>query len=523
MKKLATLVAVFALALALAPIAVFAQAQQDTVQQSGIQIQNLSTETANVSVRFVPGAGSSASTVTQNITVPGSGSRTLISFGAAGDPNTFLAPAGFNGSVVLESDQPILALTNLTNSAFSITEGYPGFRQGANRVLVPLVLRNNPVAGGNASTAISVQNTGTTAINGTVTYFPGAAGASGQTDTFTSLAAGQSITFKQFAKTSLGDLFVGSAVVEANGPVAVAVTQEGANQLTSYAAFTGGSHTIALPLVVSGNTANNNFTGLQVQNAGDQPTNVTFTFTKNQATTPDFGREPCGNNGVMTPRTVSVDPGASFTLLTIGFTANDVPGAPIEGQPGRRQSADGQFFTCLYVGGATVTSSNGQPLVAIVNQASLVGTRSVSAYEGFTLAQATNDTRAPLVSSGNAGFFTGVQVQNTATSGTTNFTITYSPNTATGSNACGGAGGAMTPRTFPLAAGAAVTLLQLGLGGSFDPNNPALDPQFTNCIYVGSATVTGPAGSTLVAIINQSNIGPFARLDNLTTYNGFNQ
>ncbi len=516
MKKLATLVAVFALALALAPIAVFAQDQQDTVQQSGIQIQNLSTETANVSVRFVPGAGSSASTVTQNITVPGSGSRTLISFGAAGDPNTFLAPAGFNGSVVLESDQPILALTNLTNSAFSITEGYPGFRQGANRVLVPLVLRNNPVAGGNASTAITVQNTGTTAINGTVTYFPGSAGASGQNDTFTSLAAGQSITFKQFAKTSLGDLFVGSAVVEANGPVAVAVTQEGANQLTSYAAFTGGAPTIALPLVVSGNTANNNFTGLQVQNAGTQPTDITFSFTKNQATTADFGREPCGTNGVMTNRTVSVAPGASFTLLTFGASAGDVPG------PG--QGLDGQFFNCLYVGGATVTSSNGQPLVAIVNQASLAGTRSVSAYEGFTLTEATNDTRAPLVSSGNAGFFTGVQVQNTATSGTTNFTITYSPNTATGSNACGGAGGAMTPRTFPLAAGAAVTLLQLGIGGSFDPNNPALDPQFGNgCIYVGSATVTGPAGSTLVAIINQANIGPFARLDSLTTYNGFNQ
>ncbi len=518
MKKLATLVAVFALALALAPIAVFAQAQQDTVQQSGIQIQNLSAETANVSVRFVPGAGSSASTVTQNITVPGSGSRTLISFGAAGDPNAFLAPAGFNGSVVLESDQPILALTNLTNSAFSITEGYPGFRQGANRVLVPLVLRNNPVAGGNASTAISVQNTGTTAINGTVTYFPGAAGQSGQTDTFSSLAAGQSVTFKQFAKTSLGDLFVGSAVVEANGPVAVAVTQEGANQLTSYAAFTGGAPTIALPLVVSGNTNNNNFTGLQVQNAGDQPTNVTFTFTKNQATAANFGREPCGNNGTMTPRTLPIAPGASFTLLTLGLNATDVP-SPTSG-------LDGQFFNCLYVGGATVTSSNGQPLVAIVNQASLAGTRSVSAYEGFTLAQATNDTRAPLASSGNAGFFTGVQVQNTATSGTTNFTITYSPNTATGSNgnACGGAGGAMTPRTFPLAAGAAVTLLQLGIGGSFDPNNPAFDPQFSNnCIYVGSATVTGPTGSTLVAIINQSNIGPFARLDNLTTYNGFNQ
>ncbi len=514
MKKLATLVAVFALALALAPIAVFAQAQQDTVQQSGIQIQNLSAETANVSVRFVPGSGTAGSAVTQNITVPGNGSRTLISFGAAGDPNTFLAPAGFNGSVVVEADQPILALANLTNSNFTITEGYPGFRQGANRVLVPLVLRNNPVAGGNASTAITVQNTGTAAINGTVTYVPGAAGSAGQTDTFTGLAAGQSITFKQFSKTSLGELFVGSATVEATGPVAVAVTQEGASQLTSYAGFTGGAPTIALPLVVSGNTNNNNFTGLQVQNAGTQTTDVTFTFTNNQATAANFGREPCGNSGAMTSRTVSVAPGASFTLLTFGATAGDVPG------PG--QGLDGQFFNCLYVGGATVTSSNGQPLVAIVNQASLAGTRSVSAYEGFTTTEATADTRAPLISAGNFGFLTGVQVQNTATSGTTNFTITYSPNTAT-TNACGGSGGAMTARTFPLAAGAAVTLLQLGLGGTFDPNNPAFDPQFTNCTYVGSATVTGPAGSTVVAIINQSNIGPFAAVDNLTTYNGFNQ
>lgn len=247
LKKLA-LVLTLALALVTVPFAASAQSlddQKNTVQQSGIQIQNLSGETANVSVRYVPAVGAPGNTVTQNVTVAPNASLTLLSF----TEPLFAAPAGFRGSVVLESDQPILALTNLTNSNFSIAEGYPGFRQGATSVRVPLVVRNNIVPGGRASTAIAVQNTGTANTTVTVNYVSG--GVFGNPGTIApdtqALAPGQSVVFSQADKADLADpaatgdavgRFIGSATITSSGgvPIAVTVQQEGNGQLGSYAA-----------------------------------------------------------------------------------------------------------------------------------------------------------------------------------------------------------------------------------------------------------------------------------------------
>ncbi len=528
-KKIA-LFLILTLTLVAAPVAVFAQDQKGTVQQSGIQIQNLSTETANVTVRFISSADGSTA-VSQNVTIPGGASRTLLSFITAPTGNLipFQAPAGFNGAAVIESDQPVVAIANLTNTAFSITEGYPGFSAGSNSVLVPLVVRNNPVGGptGLASTAISVQNTGTAAANVTITYARGAAGNTGTIAPETvTLQPGQSRTFNQIDKTDLGDttgLFIGSATVTSTGaPVAVAVTQEGNAQLSSYSAFTGGTPRVALPLVVANNTRNRDFTGLQVQNAGTAPTNLTFTFSKNAFTSIPAGNgtpvtKTCGTaTGEMVSRQfTNVPAGASRTLITTSFSAGDPdPSAPLEGD-----LFDPQFRNCLYVGSAIV-DGGGQPIVAIVNQARQGATKQASAYEGFSSTAGTDETRTPLISAGNFGLLTGVQVQNVGTSAA-NVTISYSQNSV--SSPLGGLQPCVaqpTARTTSVAAGASFTFLQFGAAGAgFDPSTGA-DGQFGNCAYIGSATITAPSGQ-VVAVVNQVNLSPTA--DTLTTYNGFNQ
>ncbi len=533
LKKLA-LVLTLALALVVVPFAASAQSlddQKNTVQQSGIQIQNLSGETANVSVRYVPAVGASGSAVTQNVTVAPNASLTLLSFG---EPQ-FAAPAGFRGSVVLESDQPILALTNLTNSNFSIAEGYPGFRQGATSVRVPLVVRNNIVPGGRASTAIAVQNTGSANTTVTVNYVSG--GVFGNKGTIPpdtqELAAGQSVVFSQADKADLADpaatgdaagRFIGSATVTSSGgvPIAVTVQQEGNGQLGSYAGFTVASPTVALPLVVAHNTRNQDFTGLQIQNAGTTPTNITFRFSNNQvsAVDPSNGTPVttvCGNNGAMVERTFSnVAPGQSITLISTGLggDATPDPSAPID-----NLGFDPQFRNCLYIGSAIV-DGGGQNIVAIVNQARLGATKQSSAYEGFTSAEASFETRTPLVAAGNFGLLTGVQVQNPSTTAA-NVTIEYSANTAA-------AGGGLQPcvaqpvsRSTSIPAGSSFTFLQFG-GNANEGLNTIIgtDGQFTNCRYIGSATVRS-TGGRIVAVVNQVNLNPAP--DSLTTYNGFNQ
>jgi hypothetical protein len=524
-KKLAILSALV-LTLALAPLALAQTppAQQGTITGSGIQIQNLTADTAaNVELQYYPGNGAAA--VPQQVTVPGGESLTLLSFDDASDATPdYAVGEGFQGSVVITSDQPVAAITNLigSNSAgtpFAITEGYPGVVEGAQTLNAPLIVRNNPVGANNASTTISVQNASDSAVNGTITYTPGAdaegnlIGNEGVTDSF-SLGPGESTVFAQFAKTELGDRFVGSATISADGNIAATVQQEGNDQLNSYAAFASASGTASVPLVIANNNVPRAFTGIQIQNAGNAETTVTVNFSDNSISQaqPGVGLEPCGTNGVMESRQITIAAGASSTLITQDLTAN-TDGIDEFG-------FDAQFRDCRYIGSATI-DGGGQNVVAIVNQTQTSGSLQGSAYEGFDPAVATSDVRAPLVAANNFGLLTGVQVQNTGTA-PADVTIDYSTNTYT-SQVTGNLEPCATEpesRTATVQGGASFTFVQLGVAGlpdGLDTEN-GLDSQFTNCTYIGSATITG---GEIVSVVNQQNLAPAQ--DTLTTYNAFNQ
>jgi hypothetical protein len=464
------------IALALLP---FAASAQSTVTGSGFQVQNLSEATAaNIVITYYNGDGTTAAT--QSATILAGGSLTF--FDGNGGTVAMSAPAGFRGSVVISSDQPIAAITNLIGA--NLGESYGGFSSGGQTASVPLVVRGNF----SSTTTITVQNTGASATTATIAYTPTIAGNTGVTESKV-IPPGASVTFSQNDTPALGARFVGSATITAGpgGSIVAVVSQENGTQLLVYNAFNAGGTTIAVPLLVANNFGG--LTGLQIQNNGSAAANVTVTYTPNTVTTPGTATSVCTTPGV---KTFSLAAGFAKTLIQAG-------GAEEEG-------FDSFFATCRYVGGATITAD--QPLVAIVNQ---ISGASASSYESFDTASATSTVKVPLAMANNFGIFTGIQVQNVGSAATT-VTVTYGANTISGAGACG----ALTPATANVAAGGSFTFIQSGGGAASD----GFDAQFATCRFVGSATITASSGGKIVAIVNQAAGGPG---DGLFTYNAFNQ
>lgn len=253
--------------------------------------------------------------------------------------------------------------------------------------------------------------------------------------------------------------FNGSVVISSDKQVVAIANLLASGTLNAGSAtnsFSAGAMEMNLPLIMRGNAGFN--TWFNVQNTGTSSTNVTVTYYPGSA----------GNSGVT--ETASIPAGAAATF---------------------DQETNSALGT-LFVGSAVVTSDS-QAIVATVEQAGTGDIKTLLGYNGFTAGSPT--VVAPLVMANNAGFFTGIQVQNVGAT-TANVTVTYGPNTA----------GAFAPtaESASIAAGASYTFLQSG-------------GQWTDT-YVGSATITNAEGQDLVAIVNQLLIGT---LSFGTAYEGF--
>ena len=342
---------------------------------SGFQVQNLSATTANIQIKYIDQAGATVNST--STTIPANSSITKFPIDA---------PSPFNGSVIIESDQQVVAIVNTVGDGtyFASTTG---FSSGSTSINLPLLMKGNS----GFDTWFNVQNTGSASTDVTVTY-----NGIATTETAT-IAPGASKTFDQATNTALPAGFVGSATVTSTGgqQIVASVMQVGTGStkaMLGYNAFSSGSTEIKAPLVMANNSGF--FTGIQVMNVGTAPTNVTITYGAN-------------TQGSLAP---AAD---SCTALAVGQSCT-------------RLQLGGQW-TSTYVGGATVTNSAAQNLVAIVNQLSLAGQG--SAYEGFNPSGAPTTVVAPLVMANNSGFFTGIQVQNVGT-GDCAIAVTYGPNTA---------------------------------------------------------------------------------------------
>jgi hypothetical protein len=427
MKRLGFLLASVVL---LSVLAVPSSSAQSIVWTSGFQVQNLSDSSATVVIAYYNQDG------TKNVadasdTIPASSSKTYY---------PIHANDGFNGSVVVSSDRPVVAIANTLGNSTQYAASTEGFSEGATSVMLPLIMRNN----GGYYTWFNVQNTGSGAASVTVQYVPGSSG-TGHTSTPVSIPPGASYTFNQRDLTAIGSKFVGSAIVTSDQPVVATVMQVGETykNMMGYNGFTDGSGSVSLPLIMANNSGY--FTGYQVQNVGSTSALVTITYGANLA-------------GSFAPAadTVTLAPDQSATFIQSG----------------------GQW-TGTFVGSATITCS--EPVVAIVNQVKQTGTPLGTAYNGFDPALATDKVSAPLIMANNNGYYTGVQVMNVG-SGTASITLDYGPNVA----------GSFAPASEVATIAPGNSYNSIQAGGAWGSNK-----------YVGSITVTGGGGDQLVMIVNQ--------------------
>jgi hypothetical protein len=296
------------------------------------------------------------------------------------------------------------------------------------------------------NTGFQVQNLGTAEANVVVTYYNQDGTVAGE-ESFTIPLGGSKTVFPIAA---VPDGFNGSAVISSDQPVA-AIGNELGNSTqygASYSGFSAGATKTSLPLIMCNNSGFD--TWFNVQNAGSTDADITITYYP-------------GTDGVSgVTESATIKPGAAKTFnQKVGSTTkncNDLKGA-----------------TGKFVGSAVVESTNGVPIVAAVNQ---VGATTLLAYNGFL--GGSTEISVPLVNINNAGYVTGIQVQNTGTSAT-NITVSFTCST----------GGPIADQTQ----------------NNIAPNKAAtffLGTTFPKCI--GAAKVTNSAGQSLVAIVNQLNL-----------------
>lgn len=455
-----------ALLMALALVAVpTAGAQLGITWTTGFQVQNLSATAANVSITFYDSSTGNALTPF-NAVIGGNASTNFFPLdGGSGRPSV---PAGFSGSAVISSDQPVSAILNILGNGTAYGGSASGISAGSTTVGLPLIQKGN----GGFDTWLSLQNAGSANATVSVAFKP-RDGNSGTAMTLSNLTIkpGAAITLDTTAGNlaGLGVRFVGSATVTSNQPIAAIVNQTGrlaSKTLLTYDGFgsSAGSTTINMPLIQNGNAGF--FSGLSIQNLGSVQTTVTV----------DYGPN---TRGSFNP------PNKTFTLAGgAGIAFNT--------------AADfgGNTTAQRYVGSAKVTSSNAAaPLVGVVNQ---LGSISGSSYEAFNPSLATNKVSLPLLMANNGGFLTSVQCQNVGTAQTT-ITLSYSPNTR----------GTFTPgnTTQTIAAGVSGAPINQGVAAGTQR-------------YVGSGTVTASGNVPVVCVVNE--LGA-ATGDTLLTYTGTNQ
>lgn len=467
-KKLLLLVAVIALALLL-PGAVFAQSPGGLSYTSGVQVANLSGSTASIGLTYYNQDGSVAATVAD--TIAANSSKTYFPIHPA---------VGFNGSLVISSDEPITAIANTVTTDFKYGAATTSFSSGATTISLPLIMCNNA----NINTWFNIQNTGLSTASVDIDYTPGSAGIAGSESA--NIEPGASATFDQASGSgtlNCDDLgnpkFVGSAVITSDQPVVASVMQLNTTTsptLLGYNSFTGGSTSVVAPLLMANNSGF--FSSLNIQNVGNASTTVTADYGPNQD--PGVGFEPVDEF-------CNLDPGESCNLLQAG----------------------GQW-TLKYVGSAQVSAS--EELVVIVNTVRLAGGATGpfgASYEGFDPAAATSDVTAALIMSNNGGFYTSINVANVGGTACTNVNINYGPNVSPGQT--------YNPldENFPLAAGSGWTIIQSGTPA----NNNGVNTWPTGTSkYVGSAEISG-TGCTIVAVIAELAIKPG---DTSEMFNGYN-
>lgn len=248
---------------------------------TNIQVQNVGTDQAAVVVTSYAGGTSYASA---QKTAPIGGSATFL------NTELGLPTGGFTGAGVVSSDQPIFGILFATNfqngtanTASAIVQAV-GSEKTAAQISFPLAKKN--WGGGQKTTTFYIQNAGTANTNVTVTMSPlsGTCGV-GQPNprTWTGVLPSEQINFTPVDLGCAGPMYGAALVVSSGQPLAGIVLEADDSasapaggsrvvQGTTGFAVTGAApdydDVLIAPVIKKGWGANNNVTGLQVQNVG---------------------------------------------------------------------------------------------------------------------------------------------------------------------------------------------------------------------------------------------------------------
>jgi hypothetical protein len=459
--------------LAIAPISTASVfAQSGGTFASSIQVQNLSTTSvANINIQYYNQDGTSP-TMNAGISNP---VPDTVQPGASNSYYPIHTAAGFNGSVVISSDQQVAAISNLVvNSTAQGIDSYVGVQSGGQTIYYPLVMKGNS----SQTSLLTVQNTSTSGDATVSLSFTAEIGSSypaiaAQTLTIKP-GASQTYDLNTAAAFSAIPKWVGAATAKVTAPsggtvAGVAVTvntkNSGASQLNTYNAFAAGSTTVQLPLIQENN--NGNRTSVNCQN---------------------------------------IDPSAT-TTISVAYTGEGGMSKAGESKTGVGPNGLAVFLqnytgTTKFVGSATVSSNPAVPLVCVVNQQKPSKGQS-SSYVGFDPATATTKVILPLIQSKNGTaakgwVYTSINLA-TADGASHPIQCTFQP-----------APGISTPPAQS-GTGPSVVLIQSDVFGNAGK-------------FVGGATCTSSdANVKLFAIVNQTRQNtPEAVRDVLASYDGFN-
>jgi hypothetical protein len=487
-RKLPVVISLVVVASMLLSSSALAQALPGSGWWSGTQIQNVGSAQATVNVTLYD--SSSAATFSTDTTIDPGASTTLIPTAWAG------LTAGFQGSGIVSSNQPVKAITNITNQlsgSFGTAGGkaaaqYQGTEAAATTIYFPLAKHNRF----GETTAYYIQNAGTAAATAQVVYKMD----NGGTYTFTtpSIGPGQMVavlpsdagvpsTPSDATRVNVGSASVTSAQPLAGTVLEFRVGEVVASVLKGTRALTAADFDDKAYAPVAKNNRFGRFTGIQVLNVSGGPINITIDYVGSAA------NNPACLNQTFQDAFAGLAPGTSKTFVNVPGQSNLVSNC---------------------TAAATITA-NGN-FVAIVNESNVAGgTIAGIAYFAMPDATKTAKVSAPLFKDRRFNFSTGLQIQNVGNATATNVVATF---------VCRGNNGANTPftaisnpRTIPAGGAYLFNKPSTMPAGTFTGGNP-FSLQGANC----GVTVTGD--QPLVAILNESPDTAGALDDN--NYEGFN-
>ncbi|MCB9006581.1 MAG: hypothetical protein H6656_04280 [Ardenticatenaceae bacterium] len=449
----------------------------------------------NTSVIFHPGLGA---TCPDTVNAASSGCRIGL---------TPSLPSGFQGSVVISSDSPVVAVTSLNNNAsgsVGVSSGtarssYQGIdgSVASDTLYFPTVKRDFS----GQSTIFFVQAAGSEA-NVTITYEMNDGSTHTQNQT---IAANKMFAFAPSAATppvascnggngggsAVAACFGGATVTSSSGPIAGVVVEYITNASTaSYVlASRGLTPTDAGTEIIAPamkNDFNGSTTGATILNTGGSTAQVTI-----ESTVTNVSSGCSANIGQVYTQNVSIPSGSSIVVNR--FQGNTGTGHP-----------NCTFYTMK------ATSTNSQPIVMTVNEnRNYLGQTVKAVYAGFNVDSATNTVFFPLSKEFLNGQTSGLSVVN---AGTTSTKITGTFTCSDGTH--------VIETSSNVAAGAAVAFFNLSGGNS---NFTAVSGGMPSADVKCSVVMTSNGGQPLVGLAQESDRDSSNGVLDITNYEGFNQ